>query len=214
MRSKKHTKIFSISCYRFLDEGHLTDSFGKRVNFKNTVIIMTSNVGTKQAKEFGGGLGFSSGNSDAVEKNKKEIIEKNLKKQFTPEFLNRIDDIVYFNKLKDIDIRKIVDIEVIKMTNRINERNYKISIDETLREEIFNRNKDDGYGARPIKRIIQKVIEDYISEEILVGNIVEDTEYVLKFDKRNFLLICLFPKSEIFIILRKVYFVVYQFRFL
>lgn len=180
---KAHKDIFNIML-QILDEGHLTDSFGKKVNFKNTIIIMTSNVGTKRAKDFGNGLGFSSSSEVQIEKNKKEIIEKDLKVKFAPEFLNRIDDIVFFNKLKEEDFKKIIDIEIGKTLHRINERNYNISVDKTLSEEVFKRNKDDGYGARPIKRIIQKLIEDYISEEILMGNIKETFDYVLKYDEK------------------------------
>lgn len=174
---KAHKDVFNL-LLQILDEGHLTDSFGRKVNFTNTVIIMTSNIGAKKVSDFGGGVGFTDDSNQ--EKVKDTIIKKSLKQQFTPEFLNRIDDIVVFNKLDDKSLKKIVQLELNTLNQRLLENSYKISFDKTITDEVLKRNSEEGYGARPIKRIIQNLCEDFISDEILMGNIRENEEILLK----------------------------------
>ena len=174
---KAHKDVFNL-LLQILDEGHLTDSFGRKVNFTNTVIIMTSNIGAKKVSDFGGGVGFTDDSNQ--EKVKDTIIKKSLKQQFSPEFLNRIDDIVVFNKLDDKSLKKIVQLELNTLNQRLLENSYKISFDKTITDEVLKRNSEEGYGARPIKRIIQNLCEDFISDEILMGNIRENEEILLK----------------------------------
>jgi len=178
---KGHKDVFNI-LLQILDEGHLTDSFGRKVNFTNTIIIMTSNIGAKKVSDFGNGLGFNTSTSSfQKEEVKKSIIQKSLKQQFTPEFLNRIDDMILFNPLSKENIIKIIEIELDKLKNRLLEKNYKISFDQTIIERISELNTQENYGARPIKRIIQNMCEDFLSEEILKGNIKENVVTNLKF---------------------------------
>ena len=179
---KAHKDVFNI-LLQILDEGHLTDSFGRRVNFTNTLIIMTSNVGAKKVCDFGGGVGFTD-ESDRS-KVKDSIIKKSLKQQFSPEFLNRIDDIIVFNKLDDKSLRKIVTLELDKLNNRLVESGYKITFDKTVLSEVLSRNSEEDYGARPIKRIIQNLCEDFISDQILMGNIEEGKDILLKINEGN-----------------------------
>ena len=174
---KAHKDVFNL-LLQILDEGHLTDSFGRKVNFTNTVIIMTSNIGAKKVSDFGGGVGFTDDSNQ--EKVKDTIIKKSLKQQFSPEFLNRIDDIVVFNKLDDKSLKKIVQLELNTLNQRLLENSYKISFDKTITDEVLKRNSEEGYGARPIKRIIQNLCEDFISDEILMGNIRENEGILLK----------------------------------
>ncbi len=178
---KAHKDVFNI-LLQILDEGHLTDSFGRKVNFTNTLIIMTSNVGAKKVMDFGDGMGFAT-NSKETQKDevKKSIIQKALKQQFNPEFLNRIDDVITFNPLNDDTLKKIIDIELSRLNDRLKEKNFKITFDKTVIAKIHELNSEEEYGARPIKRIIQNLCEDFLSEEILKGNIVENTAITLKF---------------------------------
>jgi ATP-dependent Clp protease ATP-binding subunit ClpC len=182
---KAHKDVYNI-LLQIMDEGHLTDSFGRKVNFTNTIIIMTSNVGAKKVSEFGGGLGFVTSSSESQkEQIKKSIVEKSLKQQFNPEFLNRIDDIVLFNTLNKEDIKKIIEIELKKLENRLSVKNYKISFDESVLNEIEKLNTMEEYGARPVKRIIQNLCEDFLSDEILKGNIKENQVINLKFEDEH-----------------------------
>ena len=178
---KAHKDVFNL-LLQILDEGHLTDSFGRKVNFTNTIIIMTSNVGAKRVSEFGSGVGFNTkGTDEQTYEVKKSMIQKSLKQQFNPEFLNRIDDIILFNSLSEDVLKKIINIEVGKLVNRLKDKNYKVSFDKTVIGRIFELNVQEEYGARPIKRIIQNLCEDFLSEEILKGNIVENEQVTLKF---------------------------------
>ena len=177
---KAHKDVFNI-LLQILDEGHLTDSFGRKVNFTNTLIIMTSNVGAKKVSDFGAGVGFTDGtNRDKV---KDSIIQKALKQQFSPEFLNRIDDIIVFNKLDKKSLKKIVNIELSKLNDRLKDSGYKITFDNTIVNEILEKNSEEDYGARPIKRIIQNLCEDFISDNILTGDINEESDVVLKINE-------------------------------
>lgn len=178
---KAHKDVFNL-LLQILDEGHLTDSFGKKVNFTNTIIIMTSNVGAKKVSEFGQGVGFSSNSSNNQKAElRKSIIQKSLKQQFNPEFLNRIDDIILFNSLDEESLKKIIVVEMEKLRKRLEQKNYKITFDETVINQIFNLNSQEEYGARPLKRIIQNLCEDFLSEEILKGNILENKKLTIKF---------------------------------
>jgi ATP-dependent Clp protease ATP-binding subunit ClpC len=174
---KANKEIFH-TLLQMLDEGHLTDSLGRKINFKNCLIIMTSNIGVKKLQDFGTGIGFSS-NTYSNEEQKKEILKKEMKNYFSPEFLNRIDDVIVFNSLNEESIKKIVDIELKKLMGRLSELKLIFKYDDKLVSHIAKIGYDELYGARPIKRAIQDQIEDLISEEVLNGNVVEGKQYSL-----------------------------------
>jgi ATP-dependent Clp protease ATP-binding subunit ClpC len=187
---KAHKDIFS-TLLQLLDDGHITDSLGRKINFKNCLIIMTSNIGVKRLQDFGAGVGFKTGKSEAVrEEEKREILKKELSKFFAPEFLNRIDDVVIFNSLEKRHIDVITKLEVDRLLKRVLEKKYIFTYDQDLIDYISKVGFDETFGARPIKRAIQDKIEDLISEKILMMEIEEDKEYVLKVEndddvKRN-----------------------------
>lgn len=186
---KAHKDVFNL-LLQILDEGHLTDSFGRKVNFTNTIVIMTSNVGAKKVSEFGGGVGFNTTGSDEQKYEvRKTMIQKSLKQQFNPEFLNRIDDIILFNSLNEETLKKIVSIELGKLNSRLLDRGYKINFDKTIISRIYDLNKQEEYGARPLKRIIQNLLEDFLSEEILKGNVKENEQITLKFKDENLVIV-------------------------
>jgi ATP-dependent Clp protease ATP-binding subunit ClpC len=176
---KAHKDIFS-SLLQVLDEGYLTDSFGRKVNFKNCLIIMTSNIGVKKLQDFGAGVGF--GTSKNVYQNevaKKTLLMKELKNYFAPEFVNRLDEIIVFNTLQDSDVKKIVGVEMDKLINRLSNLKYDITFDESCMEHISKVGFDEVYGARPLKRAIQEKFEDFISDEVLRENIVIGQKYTI-----------------------------------
>jgi ATP-dependent Clp protease ATP-binding subunit ClpC len=175
---KAHKDIFSI-LLQILDDGHATDSLGRKINFKNTLIIMTTNLGVKKLQDFGAGIGFSS-NKYSNEEAKKQILMKEMKNFFSPEFLNRIDDTIVFQTLTKDNIEKIVGLELQKLSKRLGEMKYKVVMDPTVTEYIAKVGFDDVYGARPVKRAIQDKIEDYLSELILIGKLKENRKYTLK----------------------------------
>ena len=182
---KAHKDVFNI-LLQILDEGHLTDSFGRKVNFTNCLIIMTSNVGAKKVSEFGGGVGFTTSSSETQKYEvRKSMIQKSLKQQFNPEFLNRIDDIILFNSLTEETLKRIVSVELGKLNSRLTEKSYKITFEQSVVDQIFNLNTQEEYGARPLKRIIQNLCEDFLSEQILMGNIVENEEISLVFEENE-----------------------------
>jgi ATP-dependent Clp protease ATP-binding subunit ClpC len=182
---KAHKDVFNI-LLQILDDGHLTDSFGRKVNFTNCLIIMTSNVGAKKVSEFGGGVGFTTSSSETQKYEvRKSMIQKSLKQQFNPEFLNRIDDIVLFNSLGSDVLRKIINVEIGKLNARLVEKGYKVTFDTSVTNQIYDLNTQEEYGARPLKRIIQNLCEDFLSEEILKGNIVENKEVSLIFENNE-----------------------------
>lgn len=150
---------------------------------------MTSNLGVKKLQEFGTGIGFSSANSYANEEHRKDTLQKELKKFFAPEFLNRIDDIIVFNSLKEEDISKIVTIEINKLKVRLESLKYFINFDKSIEDMISKVGYDEMYGARPLKRAIQEKIEDFISEEVLKGNVKEDGVYDIKTEDGETLII-------------------------
>lgn len=177
---KAHKDVFSI-LLQILDDGHVTDSLGRKINFKNTLIILTSNLGVKKLQDFGTGIGFSN-NTYANEEAKKQVLMKEMKNFFSPEFLNRIDDTIVFNSLSPEDIKKITDIELKKLVNRLQDMKYTIIYDETLIEYLAKVGFDESYGARPLKRAIQDKVEDLLSEEVLTGKMIEGKTYQIKMD--------------------------------
>ena len=190
---KAHKDIFS-TLLQLLDDGHITDSLGRKINFKNCLIIMTSNIGVKRLQEFGAGVGFKTGKSDAIrEEEKREILKKELSKFFAPEFLNRIDDVVIFNSLEKRHIDVITKLEVDKLLKRVLEKHYNFTYDQDLIDYISKVGFDETFGARPIKRAIQDKIEDLISEKILMMEIEENKDYVLKVDNDE---VIVTPKEE------------------
>ena len=182
---KAHPDIFNMML-QILDDGFLTDSLGRKINFQNTIIIMTSNVGARQVKDFGRGLGFETASQKSQSKEiEKSVIEKELKKTFSPEFLNRIDDIVVFNNLDKKDIRKIVDIELVYLIKRINQLGYEIEISETAKNFISEKGFDSKYGARPLNRAIQKYLEDLLAENVVNNSIKEGDKVFIDKNKRD-----------------------------
>ena len=180
---KAHKDVFSI-LLQVLDDGHVTDSLGRKINFKNTLIIMTTNLGVRKLQDFGSGIGFSS-NKYSNEEAKKQILMKEMKHFFSPEFLNRIDDTIVFNTLNKEDINQIVSLELNKLMGRMKELKYEFSYDQTLVDFISKIGFDEVYGARPIKRAIQDKIEDYISELVLTEKIKEGKKYKLKVENEE-----------------------------
>ena len=182
---KAHPDIFNM-LLQVLDEGSLTDSLGRKVDFKNTVIIMTSNLGARQVKDFGNGVGFGTESMKSQEaKNIKSTIEKSLKKAFSPEFLNRVDEIVVFNSLEKNDLKKIINIELEKLKKRLKELGYEIKISAKALSFLCEKGFDKKYGARPLKRAIQNYVEDLIAEEIVKSNIKEGNKFKIDCNKNN-----------------------------
>lgn len=175
---KAHKDVFSV-LLQILDDGHVTDSLGRKINFKNTLIILTSNLGVKKLQDFGTGIGFSN-NTYSNEEAKKDILMKEMKNFFSPEFINRIDDTIVFNSLSQEDIKKITDIELKKLMKRLDEMKYKITYDESLLNYLSKIGYDEVYGARPLKRAIQDKVEDLLSEEVLTDKIIPGKTYVIK----------------------------------
>lgn len=176
---KAHPDVFNI-LLQILDDGHVTDSLGRKVDFRNTIIILTSNIGTRQLKEFGDGVGFgTSSKKDSADERAKSTIETALKRAFAPEFLNRIDDIIFFNSLTKEDIMKIIDIELASLIERLTVLNYHIELTEEAKNFIADKGFDKDYGARPLKRAIQKYIEDPMAEEIINAVISEGDQLIL-----------------------------------
>ena len=182
---KAHPDVFNMML-QVLDDGYLTDSVGRKVDFKNTVIIMTSNIGTRKLKDFGTGVGFDT-DYRKKEKNKlsTEVLKKSLGKKFSPEFLNRIDEIVVFNELDKNEIEKIVKIEIKKFINRLSEIEYKIQIDSKAISFLAIKGYNKEYGARPVKRAIQKFIEDEIAKMIVKNKIKKNDNIVISHKKDN-----------------------------
>jgi ATP-dependent Clp protease ATP-binding subunit ClpC len=179
---KANKDIFS-TLLQVLDDGHITDGLGRKINFKNCVIIMTSNIGVKKLQDFGTGVGFKSSTNTYVEEEyKQDMLKKELKKFFAPEFLNRIDEVVIFNTLKRDEVKQIVKLEMDKLCERLVKLKYNITYDESILELISEIGFDESYGARPLKRAIQDKVEDFISEEVLKGTVLDDVSYVLYVD--------------------------------
>ena len=182
---KAHPDVFNM-LLQVLDDGFLTDSLGRKIDFSNTIIIMTSNIGARKLKDFGNGVGFGTAAQKQQESaNARGVIENALKKAFAPEFLNRIDDVVVFNTLEKEDIDKIIDIELEKLLDRISELGYKLKLSKKARNFIAEKGFDKQYGARPLKRAIQKYVEDAIAEEIIKSNIQEGDSITMDIGKND-----------------------------
>ncbi len=179
---KAHPDVFNM-LLQILDDGHITDSLGRKIDFRNTIIIMTSNIGARQLKDFGGGVGFgTSSKKEQADANAKSVIEGALKKSFAPEFLNRIDDVIVFNALERADIHSIIDIELDKLLHRISDLGYTLKLSEKAKDYIADKGFDKKYGARPLKRAIQKYIEDALAEEIVNSKLSEGDTITMDFD--------------------------------
>ena len=180
---KAHPDVFNV-LLQVLDDGQLTDGLGRKVDFKNTIIIMTSNIGSRQLKDFGTGVGFNTAARKAERATiERSVIDKEMKKKFAPEFLNRIDDIVFFNSLQRSDIHKIIEIELKGLFNRVRKMGFEIDIDDKAKDFILRKGWDEQYGARPLKRAIQHYIEDDLADEIIKADILPgDTIHITALD--------------------------------
>jgi ATP-dependent Clp protease ATP-binding subunit ClpC len=182
---KAHPEVFNL-LLQVLDDGQLTDSLGRKVNFKNTIIIMTSNTGSRQLKEFGTGVGFNTKTRESKgQQESNSVIDKELKKKFAPEFLNRIDDVVMFNSLVKEDINKIISIELEKLVSRVQKMDFELEITEGATDYIASQGFDPEYGARPLKRAIQKYVEDVLTEEIIQQNPEKMSKLLLDYNKED-----------------------------
>ena len=180
---KAHPDVFNM-LLQVLDDGFLTDSLGRKINFQNTIIIMTSNIGAREVKDFGSGVGFETSTRKAqapeIEKN---LIRNALKKTFSPEFLNRIDDVIIFNTLEKKEIGKIIDLELSKLFTRINKIGYKLDLSKNAKDFIIEKGYDRKYGARPLNRAIQNYIEDLLAENVVANKIKEGDNILLDHKK-------------------------------
>ncbi|MEN9333131.1 MAG: hypothetical protein RLY35_311 [Bacteroidota bacterium] len=193
---KAHPDVFNL-LLQALDDGQMTDSLGRKIDFKNTVIIMTSNIGARQLQEFGSGVGFgTSSRVTSEEMDRKGIIEAALRKAFAPEFLNRVDDLIVFNALKKEHIHQIIDIELAKLFHRITDLGYKIELTDAAKDFIADKGYDEKYGARPLRRSIQKYLEDPIAEEIINSNLQEGDTLLVDFDANESKVVMKVNKKE------------------
>lgn len=193
---KAHPDVFNM-LLQVLDDGYLTDSLGRKIDFRNTIIIMTSNIGARQLKDFGQGVGFGTSAKKAqADTHQKSVIENALKKAFAPEFLNRIDDVVVFNSLEREDIHRIIDIELNKLFLRIKEIGYDLQLSDKAKDYIAEKGFDKQYGARPLKRAIQKYIEDALAEEIVNSKLEEGDTIQMELDEAKDELTIKIKKAE------------------
>jgi ATP-dependent Clp protease ATP-binding subunit ClpC len=182
---KAHPDVFNI-LLQVLDEGRLTDSLGRRVDFKNTIVIMTSNIGTRQLKDFGKGIGFSNSSSQDIDKeHTKSVIQKALNRAFAPEFLNRIDDVILFDQLEESSIFKIIDIELKSLYDRVENLGYQLKLTDEAKKFIASKGYDVQFGARPLKRAIQKYLEDEMAEIIIQATVSEGDVIIVDFNKEE-----------------------------
>jgi len=193
---KAHPDVFNMML-QVLDDGYLTDSLGRKIDFKNTIIIMTSNVGARQLKDFGQGVGFgTSAKKSQADDHTKGVIEAALKKTFAPEFINRIDDIIVFNALEKEHIDQIINIELEKLYGRIKDLGYTIALSDKAKSFIAEKGFDKQYGARPLKRAIQKYVEDTLAEEIITSKISSGDEIFMDLDDNGTELAVTIKKAE------------------
>ena len=182
---KAHPEIFNVFL-QMLDEGFLTDGHGRKINFKNTIILMTSNVGTRVVQQFGSGVGFSTQTKvDSKESDIKSLLEKELFKKFVPEFINRFDEIIYFKDLNKDDLLKIVDLELNKFYKKIETIDFKVTVSQDLKDHLIECGTDDRFGARILKRTVQKWVDDAITEKILSDNPEKGSTFMLSYDSEN-----------------------------
>jgi len=193
---KAHPDVFNM-LLQILDDGYITDSLGRKIDFRNTIIIMTSNIGSRKLKDFGQGVGFgTNARQSQADENAKSVIQNALKKTFAPEFLNRVDDVVVFNQLEREHIHKIIDIELAKLFVRIKDLGYDLSLSDEAKDYISDKGFDKDYGARPLKRAIQKYIEDALAEEIISSNLQEGDGIFMDLDKETNTLTIKITKQE------------------
>jgi ATP-dependent Clp protease ATP-binding subunit ClpC len=170
---KAHPDVFNL-LLQVLDDGILTDGLGRRVDFRNTIIIMTSNIGARDLKDFGAGIGFSTKSRiDNLEEQAKATIQNALKKAFAPEFINRLDDIIVFNSLERADLHQIIDLLLVKLMTRLSNLGFAVELTDKAKDFIADKGYDPQYGARPLNRAIQKYLEDPLAEEILKGELAK-----------------------------------------
>jgi ATP-dependent Clp protease ATP-binding subunit ClpC len=182
---KAHPDVFNL-LLQVLDDGQLTDSLGRKIDFKNTIIIMTSNIGSRQLKDFGQGVGFATGAKvSSTSDHDRSVVESALKKAFAPEFLNRVDDVIMFNSLSKENINLIIDIELAYLYKRIENMGYKIKLDDSARDFIVEKGYDSQFGARPLKRAIQKYVEDPLAEHIISANLNEGDSINLSYNSES-----------------------------
>lgn len=181
---KAHPDVFNI-LLQLLDDGQLTDSLGRRVDFKNTIVIMTSNIGSRQLKDFGRGIGFGREDRSTDSDYAKGVVQKALKTAFAPEFLNRIDDVIIFNALTKENIHQIIDIELKGLMKRVKDLGYSVKVSDAAKEFLTEKGYDPQYGARPLKRAIQKYLEDELAEVIIKGNVPEGEVLEVDCDKEH-----------------------------
>ncbi|MCZ6595897.1 MAG: ATP-dependent Clp protease ATP-binding subunit [Bacteroidetes bacterium] len=182
---KAHPDVFNM-LLQVLDDGYLTDSMGRKIDFRNTIIIMTSNIGSRKLRDFGQGVGFgTSAKENQIDSNTRSIIENALKKSFAPEFLNRVDDVMIFNTLEKEHIHKIIDIELDQLFERISDLGYTLNLTDKAKDYIAEKGFDKAYGARPLKRAIQKYIEDPLAEEIINSKLKDGDTIIMDLDKKK-----------------------------
>ena len=182
---KAHPDVFNI-LLQILDEGRLTDSSGRKIDFRNTILIMTSNIGSRQLSDFGVGVGFDTkARKDSYGENTKSVIENALKKTFSPEFINRIDDIIQFNSLTKEDIGKIIDIELAGLYDRVKDMGFTLMIEQKAKDFVIEKGYDPKFGARPLKRAIQRYIEDVLAEYIIKAEISKENCITLEYDDEH-----------------------------
>jgi ATP-dependent Clp protease ATP-binding subunit ClpC len=182
---KAHPDVFNI-LLQVLDEGHLTDGLGRKVDFKNTLIIMTSNVGARKLQDFGTGVGFGTkAKIENLEDIRNNVIEESVKKAFSPEFLNRLDDIIIFQSLGKEDIKNIVELPLNDLRDRMAEMGYNIKISTKMRDHLVEIGYDEKYGARPLNRAIQKYVEDPIAERMMEGDVKEGDTIKIGYAKND-----------------------------
>jgi ATP-dependent Clp protease ATP-binding subunit ClpC len=180
---KAHPEIFNVFL-QMLDEGFLTDGHGRKINFKNCIILMTSNVGTRVVQQFGTGVGFSTGSKiEQKDEEIKSLLEKELFKKFPPEFINRFDDIVYFKDLNKDGLLEIVNLELKKFHERLNELEYDVEVEESLKSHLIEVGTDTRFGARILKRTVQKWVDDAITEKILSDNPEKGSKFLLSYNE-------------------------------
>jgi ATP-dependent Clp protease ATP-binding subunit ClpC len=182
---KAHPEIFNVFL-QMLDEGFLTDGHGRKINFKNCIILMTSNVGTRAVQQFGTGVGFSTATKvEQKEEEIKSLLEKELFKRFVPEFINRFDDIVYFKDLDEDDLMKIINLELEKVYQRVGEIDFEVEVDDSLKKHIISIGTDTRFGARILKRTVQKWVDDAITEKILTDNPEKNSRFFLSYNEKD-----------------------------
>lgn len=182
---KAHSDVFN-TLLQIMDDGYITDSLGRKIDFRNTIIIMTSNIGARKLQDFGLGVGFGTqARKDQADSDMRGVLESSLKKTFAPEFLNRVDDVVVFNGLERKDINKIIKIELNKLYKRIEELGYTVDMSQEAIDFIADKGFDQKYGARPLKRAIQKYVEDELAQKIVNSSIEEGDKIYMKLNKEE-----------------------------